>query len=114
MSNIEVATHYFQLSNQGDLAAIRDLFDQRATYSSSNVGLYYEVGNILEMMTSFFEQYQERVWTIDAVEEVKPHIVRVEFSFKGRLQSGEDQFRRGVEHLVIDGSKIRHIEVRPA
>lgn len=114
MNNIELATHYFELSNRGDLDTIRGLFEERATYSSANVGLYYGVDNILVMMTKFFAQYLQRSWTISAIEETKPNVVRVDFHFQGRLKDGETQSREGIEHLVIDDGKIRHIEVRPA
>lgn len=113
MESTELAKQYFELSNQGDLESIRSLFHEHATYSSANVGLYFGRENILSMMEKFFSSYTHRQWTIEQMEEVKPNIVQIWFSFKGTLASGELQQRRGVESIISHDAKIRHIEVRP-
>ena len=112
MSAQQIAEDYFRLSNEGDLATIRGMFEPKATYSSDAQGLYYGVDDIMAMMTNFFKAYSKRHWTIETIEQKGLHLVEIRFSFEGMTAEGVPQQRTGIERLVIEDQRIRHLEVR--
>lgn len=113
MNALELAEHYFALSNQGDLESIERLFLPTTTYSSANYGLYFGPKDIMGMMRPFFSQYETRCWTIEESRSLTEHIAEIEFSFTGTSQDGETISRTGVERIVVHSGMIQHIEVRP-
>ena len=113
MNALELAKHYFQLSNQGELDEIEQLFLPTTTYSSANYGLYFGPEDIMAMMRPFFAGYSSHHWTIESAKAWSPNIAEIEFSFSGESTEGEKISRTGVERIVVHSGKIQHIEVRP-
>lgn len=112
MNPIETAKKYFELSNQRKLEAIPSLLHEDATYSSDNTGLHYGVEAIMEMMTRFYANFPKLHWTIDAIDEIRPHIVEIDFILTATDSNGREITRSGIERIVISDSVIKHIEVR--
>ena len=112
MSALSIAKEYFRLSNERDLNAIANMFAEDATYSSDNRGLYFGREDIMQMVQGFFGSFPELGWEIDASEEKTEHIVEIAFTFTGRDKHGQAVSRQGLESLVIQGDKIRHVDVR--
>lgn len=112
MTPLELAEHYFELSNQGKLDDIEPLFSENSTYSSDNQGLFLGRSQIMEMMRSFFAGYSSLNWSIEASRELKPGIAEIEFRFQGRDLDGRASDRRGVERIAVNQGGIQHIEVR--
>jgi hypothetical protein len=112
MTALELATHYFALSNDGDLDTIRTLFLDTSTYSSGQ-GLFFGSDDIMAMMNGFYASHQSLAWTIDHGCQLTPHIAEIEFSFLGINSEGEEIRRRGMERVVTHSGKIQHIEVTP-
>ncbi len=106
------ARHYFELSNQAELAAVAQLFQSDATYSSDRTGLYYGVSDIMTMMENFFAGYHQIQWQIEQLACFTEHIVEIRFSCQTIDHQGSKTERLGVERLVIVDGLIRHIEVR--
>jgi hypothetical protein len=109
---LQLATHYFDLSNEGKLADIKNLFTPSSTYSSANSGMYLGVDQIMAMQTDFFAGYETLGWNIHSVEEIKPGVVLFDFTFTGKTQDGKTVSRRGLEYVIVYNGKIQHIEVR--
>ena len=109
---VQLAKHYFDLSNEGKLAEIRALFTPSSTYSSAFTGVYLGADEILEMQTKFFEGFETMRWDVDSVEEVKPGIVLFGFTFSGKTLEGEMVNRPGQEYVVVYNGKLQHVEVR--
>lgn len=112
MTTLELARHYFELSNQRELDQIEPLFSERSTYSSDNQGLFLGKAQIMQMMRAFFASYETMHWTIEAEREVKPGIAEIEFRFQGLDHDGVESDRRGVERIAVVDGGIQHIEVR--
>ncbi len=106
-----IARDYFESSNKAKLSVIRTMFSENATYSSVATGLYYGVDDIMTMITDFFSQYKALHWNINELNVITDYIVEIQFSFKATDQSDKHITRTGIEKLVIDGGKIRHIEI---
>lgn len=109
---LTLAKHYFDLSNKGRLADIKNLFTPASTYSSANTGIYLGADQIMEMQTAFFASYEDFEWTINSVKEPKPGVVLFDFTFSGKTQDGKAVSRRGLEYVIVYNGKIQHIEVR--
>lgn len=109
---IELAQHYFDLSNDSDLDAIRELMISSTTYSSANTGLFLGVDDIIAMQTEFHAGFESLNWQVNAVEEIKPGIVQFDFTFYGRRRNGETVQSHGIETVVVHAGKIQHIEIR--
>ena len=113
MSNaVQLAKHYFDLSNEGRLSEIKKLFTASTTYSSDNTGLYLGADQIMEMQKAFFADFETLSWTVRSVEEVKPGIVLFDFTFSGKTTAGDSVSRDGLEYVIVHQDKIQHIEVR--
>lgn len=107
----QLARAYFEYSNQSDMAQIAALFNENCTYYSTNLGFFVGKQAVIAMQTTFHEQYQSLVWTIDDIAEIKPDVVEIAFSFNGLLQDGTEQSRQGSEHILIAEGLIQHIAV---
>lgn len=114
MDPLALAKHYFDLSNESDLAAIRELMTESTTYSSDNTGVFLGVEQIMDMQTAFHGQFETLGWEVVEVAEVKPGVVRFEFVFSGKTKAGDLVRRPGVEYVVVHDGKLQHIEVRNA
>ena len=109
---VQLAKHYFDLSNEGNLTDIKKLFMPSSTYSSANTGIYLGVDQIMCMQTKFFATFRSMGWEVHSIKEVKPRIVLFDFTFSGKTLDGEAVHRHGWEYVIIYNGKIQHIEVR--
>lgn len=109
-----IAKKYFDLSNKARLNDIGNIFANDATYSSVATGLYYGVDDIMSMMTAFFSQYKILHWHIDELSVITDHIVEIHFTLQSTNHDGIKVTRKGIEKLVINDNKIRHIEIKNA
>ncbi len=109
---LQLAKHYFDLSNEGKLADIKNLFTPSSTYSSANTGMYLGVDQIMTMQSEFFAGYKTLGWNIHSVEEIRPGVVLFDFTFSGKTHDGETVSRRGLEYVIVYNGKLQHIEVR--
>jgi len=110
-ASLKLAKQYFAYSNQSDMTRIAALFSDNSTYYSSNLGFFIGKGPIITMQTAFHAQYQRLKWTIDQIAEIKPDVIKIEFSFNGILLDGTEQQRHGQEHILIYADKIQHVSV---
>ena len=109
--SLNIAQTYFKLSNQSDMNGIASLLSDDATYYSANLGFFLGKKEIITMQRAFHDQYQSLRWTIDTIDEIKPNIVAINFSFNGVLQDGSKQTRQSSEHILVYDGVIRHIAV---
>ena len=109
---LQLAKHYFELSNEGNLAEIKNLFTPSSTYSSQNTGMYLGADQIMKMQSEFFASFETMNWEIRNATEVKPGVVLFDFAFTGRKLGGELVSSYGLEHVIIYRGKLQHIEVR--
>ena len=110
--SVQLAKRYFELSNDGKLADIKQLFTPSSTYSSENTGVYLGAEQIMEMQTSFFATFETMHWDVHSVEEVRPGVVLFDFIFSGTTLDGEQVHRPGKEYVIVYAGKLQHIEVR--
>ena len=109
---VQLAKHYFDLSNEGKLTEIKELFTSSSTYSSANMDVYLGADQIMNMQTKFFAGFDTMGWYVNSVKEVKLGIVLFDFTFTGKTLDGESIQRSGREYVVVSNGKIQHIEVR--
>jgi uncharacterized membrane protein len=112
MTNIEIAKHYFDLSNKSDFESIASLLTPSTTYSSQNTGLYVGKDDIMAMQRDFHGKFSVLKWRVNSVEEVKPGIVLFDYDFRAELPSGEKVESSGLEYIIVHSGRIQHIEVR--
>jgi hypothetical protein len=112
MTNLEIAKHYFDLSNESDLTGIASLFTDSTTYSSQVTGLYLGKDEILKMQKIFHGKFSSLRWRVNSIEEVKPGIVKFSYDFVAETPGGEKIKSSGIEYIIIHGGKIQHIEIR--
>ena len=108
---LQLAKHYFDLSNEGKLADIKKLFTPSSTYSSASTGVYLGADQIMDMQTKFFAGFETMGWYVHSVNEVKPGIVLFDFTFSGKTLDGEAVHRSGREYVIVYNGKIQHVEV---
>tara|TARA_Y100001936_G_scaffold41889_1_gene40507 strand:- start:2287 stop:2676 length:390 start_codon:yes stop_codon:yes gene_type:complete len=109
---IQLAKHYFDLSNKGKLTDIKKLFTSSSTYSSASAEFYLGADQIMDMQTEFFSNFKTMRWDVHTVNEVKPGVILFEFTFTGKNLNGETVHRSGKEYVVVYNGKIQHVEVR--
>jgi len=108
---VKLAQEYFELSNQGKLADIKQLFTPLSTYRSAKTGFYLGTDDIMAMQTAFFASYKRLHWQVHSVKEVRSGIVLFDFTFTGTSVGGEAVTRSGLEHVIVYQGKIQHIDV---
>ncbi len=109
---LEIAQQYFELSNQRNLPAIKELLTDASTYSSANTGVYLGVEQIMEMKEAFYGSFSEMHWEVHEVREERPGVVKFDFTFSGIKTDGEKIERPGIEYVIVYERKIQHVEVR--
>jgi hypothetical protein len=109
---VTIAKHYFELSNNRNLEAIEKLLTDSTTYSSQNTGVYLGRSQIMEMKRSFYGNFKEMHWDVASVEEIRPGVILLKFTFTGKTLKNEDVSRPGFEYVIVYKGKIQHIEVR--
>lgn len=108
-----LARLYVEWSNQHDLNAIITLFDEKATYCSSNVGSYEGKEAIGEMMGGFFERFSDVSWEARSFMPIHDNTIEFTFTMRGsNIHTGEHIQHLGLERITFtDGDLISHIEV---
>lgn len=109
---LQLAQHYFELSNAADLDAIEPLFTASSTYSSVVTGVYLGADNIVAMQRVFFQAHRELRWTVHSLEERTPGVCLFDFTLTGETADGERFSRRGLEYVVVYANRLQHVEVR--
>ncbi|MBS0299983.1 MAG: nuclear transport factor 2 family protein [Proteobacteria bacterium] len=110
---VELAKNYVTLSNHHDLALIRPLFADDATYYSAYFGEYKGSAAIHVMMISFFDRFPDAHWDVAAYHGIENDGVEFEFLMTGTdASSGERVRRSGVERIYFTPEGlIKHIAV---
>ena len=111
MSAIEIAQHYFDLSNESDFERIQLLFSESTTYRSGNGELFLGVKDIMVMQKSYHGLFDRLNWQVNSIDEIKPGIILIDFNFEGNSKLGEKVEYSGLESIIIYGGKIQHIDV---
>ena len=112
MTNLEIAQHYFDLSNKSDFTGIASLFTDSTTYSSQTTGLYLGKDEILKMQRNFHGKFHSLHWAVNSVSEVKPGIIQFDYTFVAETPSGEKTESSGIEYVIVHDGKIQHVEIR--
>lgn len=112
MNNIEVAQYYFDVSNESDFKKIASLFTDSSTYSSQNTGLYLWVDQIIAMQKPFHDSFETLCWEVTSISEEKPGIICAYFDFSWVKKNWETLQFSGIEHIIVYGDKIQHIEIK--
>ena len=112
MSNaLELAKHYFDLSNTSNFIEIEKLFVENTTFCARSGEYFLGRDDIMVMQKAHHGCYQQLKWHVNALHELKPGIICFDFSFEGVKQNGEQTNMSGIEYLIIQNDKIRHIDV---
>ena len=111
MTAIEITQKYFEASNRSDFSEIETFFRDSSTYSSQNTWIFLWKVTIIEMQRNFHTSFEKLSWTIDAIEEVKPGIVKVDFTFSW-VKNWEVIMSQWIEYVVIYDWYIQHVEIR--
>jgi len=111
-----LARRYVELSNEGDLERVWEMFHSKADYVSSQVGTFRGIDAIREMMGAFFTKYESPYWDVDRYERLGDESACFGFRMSARVGGGEVVHRRGVETIRFDleTGKIVRIEVEVA
>ncbi len=109
---VQLAEHYFTLSNAGKLDEIKTLFTASSTYSSANTGVFLGADQIMDMQRAFFSSFETMGWDVHHIEEIRSGVVFVDFTFSGVTKDGENINRPGLEYVVVYNGKLQHVDVR--
>ena len=109
---LALATHYFDLSNKSDFDNIAKLFDENSTFCTRNLEYFIGSTQIMQMQRVHHGLYKKLNWAVNTVQEIKPGVICFNFSFEGITQTDELVQMAGVEYVIIQDGKIRHIDVR--
>lgn len=109
---LELATLYFELSNQSDFVQIASMFDQNSTFCTRSSEYFIGVDDIMSMQKAHHGSYQKLHWQVLKVKEEKPGVICFDFQFEATKLDGESVSFAGVEYVIIQNGKIRHIDVR--
>ena len=111
-SPLDIAQHYFELSNKSDFNGIAKLFTDSTTYSSQNTGLFLGRDDIIAMQKAFHSRLSSLRWHVNSVEELKPGIILFDFDLLSEMPGGKKLKSSGLEYIIVHDGKIQHIEVR--
>jgi hypothetical protein len=108
-----LARKYVERSNQHNLNAILPMFDDNATYNSSQAGSYAGKKAIGEMMGQFFALFPDVSWKATSYRAVEDRSIEFSFLMHAKNnQTGESITRQGIERLIFTlDNLISHIEV---
>ena len=112
MTAIEIAQHYFDLSNESDFESIQFLFSKSITYRSGSGELFVGVPDIMAMQRHYHGYFESLLWQVNKINEIKPGIIQLDFKFTGLSKSAEKVSYSGLETIIIYQGKIQHIDVR--
>ncbi len=94
------------------MESITELFTDSSTYSSANTGIFLGKDQIMTMMSNFHNSFEELNWDIIRSDEIKPNIIKIDFTFSGIPKQGNKIQSLGIEYIVIHKDKIQHIEIQ--
>ena len=109
----DLARLYVERSNLHVLDDVFPMFDRKATYRSSQFGLFEGLDQIRDMMTGFFTTYPDVHWTVDAYRADSDDTASFEFTMRAtHAETGQAVARRGLETISFtEEGLIRHVEV---
>ncbi|TXI20265.1 MAG: nuclear transport factor 2 family protein [Nitrosomonas sp.] len=110
---VELAKNYVLLSNNHNLACIKPLFSNNASYHSAYFGEYQGIDAIYAMMASFFSRFPDAHWEVNEYRNIDNNGVEFMFNMTGVDSScGKRINRHGLErvYFTADGL-IHHIAV---
>ncbi len=112
----DLARLYVERSNRHVLDEVFPMFDPKATYRSSQFGLFEGLDKIRDMMTGFFTTFPDVHWTVDVYRADSADTVSFEFAMRAtNAGTGQPVARRGLETITFtEEGLIRHIEVEVA
>jgi len=110
--SLEIAQHYFELSNKSDFSGIEKLFTDSTTYSSQTTGVYLGRNDIMAMQRAFYDKFSSLTWHVNSVKEPKPGVILFDYDLIGIMQNGEKVEVSGLEYVIVYQGKIQHVEVR--
>jgi len=110
---IEQARKYVTLSNDHDLARIKCLFADDATYHSDYFGTYRGSDAIHTMMTGFFARFPDAYWEVPEYRDTGQNGIEFTFVMTGTdVSTGEPVTRHGLERIDFTPTGlIQHIAV---
>ena len=111
MTSLDLAKHYFQLSNESNFEEITKMFRKSSTFRSGKGELFLGSDSIMAMQRKHHGMYKSLDWKVLKVIEPKPGIITFVFDFTGITQAGECVEYSGVEDVIIYDGKIQHIQV---
>ncbi|SVA95475.1 uncharacterized protein METZ01_LOCUS148329 [marine metagenome] len=108
-----LARRYVELSNAHDLDRVIPMFDNFASYHSSQYGSFTGKQSIQEMMQGFFSGYPDVHWTVDAYTLETDNSVSFFFVMRAtRAETDDRDERQGKERICFgEDGLITHIEV---
>jgi N-methylhydantoinase B len=109
---VKTALHYFALSNRADLDAIEKMFSESSTYSSAATGVYLGATDIMQMQRDFFARHDTLHWAVNSCEEIRPGVVKFDFTLTGLAADGTGIHRDGIEYVIVQAGQVQHVEVR--
>ena len=112
MTPLDIAKHYFQLSNESNLEDISRMFCENSTFRSGKNVLFLGVQDIMAMQHIHHGMYKKLRWHVKDVKEIKPGIIHFEFDFEGVTHSEEQIAYSGMEDVIIYKGKIQHVQVQ--
>lgn len=112
MAPVDLALDYFALSNLSDFAGIGRLLHADTTYLSGNGEFFLGATEILAMQRAYHETFSVLEWKVSRAQEIKPGVVRLEFTFHGETGPGSPVAYGGTEHILVRNGHIIHIEVQ--
>ena len=112
MTPIELAKHYFDMSNECDFDGIKSVFTESSTYCSGTGELFVGVKDILVMQRAYHGSFKTLNWQVNHADEIKPGIIVIDFEFQGKSLAEENVEYSGTEYIIVHDGKIQHIDVR--
>ena len=112
MHPLDIAKHYFALSNDSNLDAITRLFFESSTYRAGNGDLFLGVTDIMTLQRQYHASFAKLAWRVAGVTETRPGIIHFEFDFEGTTHNGEQVRYAGLEDVIIFKDGIQHIHVQ--
>ncbi len=112
-NSVNLARQYVDQSNAHNLDTILSMFDEEATYHSSQVGTFKGKTAIANMMSNFFARFPDVNWKVSSYHPASEGGVEFEFTMcASDIDTGEKIERRGLERIMFTiDNLITHIEV---
>lgn len=108
----QIARKYLELTNERDLSGIQTFLTDTSTYSSPDGQLYYGTSQIMEAFRLFYGEHISLFWDISTLQEIRPSVVFVEFTFYATTIAGAQIEKMGEAYIIINSDTVQHIELR--